>query len=113
VVPLAGRTGQWICLDFKALRIETTHYTLRTYDRGPNWAHLKSCVVEASDDGASWTEIDRCENNGDRGAVKTFAVAWSGSFRMIRLRQTDPNHRGNNHLVLCAFEVFGEVAEWQ
>jgi hypothetical protein len=45
--------------------------------------------------------------------VKTFAVARSGSFRRIRLRQTGPNHRGNNILNLSAFEVFGAVAGLQ
>jgi hypothetical protein len=49
--------GQWICLDFKTLTIEPTHYTI--------WElPLKSWVVEASDDGGSWMEIDRHENNG-------------------------------------------------
>jgi hypothetical protein len=69
-------------------------------------------VVEGSDDGASCTEIDRRENNSDLNGkltVKTFAVSQSGSFGRIRLRQTGPNHRGNNHLVLNSFEVFGAV----
>jgi hypothetical protein len=52
--------GQWICLDFKTLRIEPTHYTIRTGCEN----QLKSWAVEGSDDGASWTEIDRREDNG-------------------------------------------------
>jgi hypothetical protein len=43
--------GQWICLDFKTLKIEPMHYTIRSFD-------LKSWAVEGSDDGASWTKID-------------------------------------------------------
>jgi hypothetical protein len=69
--------AEWIGWDFKALRIEPTHYTIRTYWKWPNWSNLKSWAVEGSDDGASWTEIDRRENNSDlndRWAVKTFAV---------------------------------------
>jgi hypothetical protein len=105
--------SQWICWDFKTLRIEPTHYTIQTYGGGPNWSHLKSWAVEGSDDGSSWTEIHRRENNSDlngRRAVKTFAVSRAGSFRRICLRQTGPNHAGNNHLVLDAFELFGAVA---
>jgi hypothetical protein len=34
----------------------------------------------------------------------------SGSFGRIRLCQTGRNHRGNNRLVLSAFELFGAVA---
>jgi hypothetical protein len=105
--------GEWICWDFKALRIEPTHYTIRTWNAIPNSYHLKSWAVEGSDDGASWTEIDQRENNSDlndRLAVKTFAIARSESFRRIRLRQTGPNHTGDNYLVLNDFEVFGAVA---
>jgi hypothetical protein len=75
--------------------------------------HLKSWAVEGSDDGAMWTEIDRRENNidlNDKDALKMFAVARDVCFRMIRLRQTDPNHYDHNDLLLSAFEVFGAVA---
>jgi hypothetical protein len=108
--------GQCICLDFKTIRIEPMHYTVRTWNGDPNNSHLKSWAVEGSDDGASWTEIDRRENNGDlndKWAMKTFAVARSGSFRRIRLRQTGPNHSSHNYLVLTAFDVFGAVAGLQ
>jgi hypothetical protein len=82
-----NKPGQWICLDFKTLRIEPTHYTIRTYGWEPR--HPKSWAVEGSDDGALWTEIDRRKNNSDlndRRVVKTFAISRSGSFGRIRLR---------------------------
>jgi hypothetical protein len=111
-----NKPGQWICLDFKALRIESTHYTIQTSWMGPNHHHLKSWAVEGSGDGASWTEIDQRENNSDLNgeyAMKTFAVSHSGSFGRIRLRQTGPNHRGDNRLALSSFELFGAVAGLQ
>jgi hypothetical protein len=111
-----NQPNQWICFDFKALRIEPTHYTIRTFEYDSNHWHLKSWVVEGSGDGASWTEIDRRENNGDLNdawAVKTFAVSRSGSFGRIRLCQTGPNHRGNHYLFVGAFELFGAVAGLQ
>jgi hypothetical protein len=101
--------AEWICLDFKTLRIEPTHYTIQAGDR----VVLKSWAVEGSDDGALWTEIDRCENNSDlngRRAMKTFAFCRSRSFGRIRLLQTGPNHEANNQLVLRAVEFFGTVA---
>jgi hypothetical protein len=110
------KPGQWISWDFKALRIEPTHYTIQTYDGDPNYYHLKSWVVEGSDDGTSWTEIDRRKNNSNltaKLAVKTFAVVRSGSFCRIRLRQNGRNHSRNNCLILTAFEVFGAVAGLQ
>jgi hypothetical protein len=104
--------GQWICLDFKTLRIEPTHYTIRA---GYGF-YLKNWAVEGSDDGASWTGIDRRENNSDLSKawdMKTFTVSRSGSFERIRLCQTGPNHWSINQLVLSAFEVFGAVTGLQ
>jgi hypothetical protein len=107
-----NRPGQWIGWDFKAVRIKPTHYTILLSPYGPSNSHLKSWAVEGLENEAHWrdsrTEIDRRENNSDlnaSSAVKTFAVARSRSFRVIRLRQTDPNHCGNNFLNFCAFEV--------
>jgi hypothetical protein len=108
---------EWICWDFKILRIEPAHYTIQT---GPD-SHLKSWAVEGSDDGASWTEIDRGENKShlnegcgcdftDNRALVNFAVSRSGSFRMIRLRQIGPNHSGDDVLVLGCLQIFGAVA---
>jgi hypothetical protein len=105
--------GAWIDWDFKALRIEPTHYTIWAYVSGH---YLKNWAVDGSADGASWTEIDRRENNSDLNdeyAVETFAVARSGSFRMIRLLMTGPNHDGANYLFLRAFELFGAFAGLQ
>jgi hypothetical protein len=81
--------------------------------RGASWDNLKSWVVEDSGDRASRTEIDRHENNSDVNdawAVNTFAVVRSVSFRRIRSRHPSPNHRGENCLVLCGFDVIGSVA---
>jgi hypothetical protein len=107
-----NRPDQWICFDFKTVRTEPTHYTIRTHQYDPGYAHLKNWVVEGSDDAVSWTEIDRRENNSDINKawdVKMFAVSRSGSFKMIRLRQTGLNHRHSHRLVLRAFEVFGSI----
>jgi hypothetical protein len=109
---LEGRTGKWICWDFKGFRVEPTHYRLRASYSYP----LKSWAVDGSEDRASWTEIDRRENDSDINdhlAVKTFEVAESESFSAIRLRQTGPNHYSGNCLVLSAFEAFGVLARPQ
>jgi hypothetical protein len=77
---------------------------------------LKSWAFEGSEDGASWTELDPSENTSDFNApfaVKTFSVSRCRIFRRIRLRQTGPNHRGNNRVLFSAFEVFGAVAGLQ
>jgi hypothetical protein len=109
----ANEPNQSICFDFKTLRIEPTHYTIRTLNAGPNGSHLKNWVIEGSIDGTSWTEIDRHENNNDlnnRLALKTFAVSNVARFQMIQLRQIGLNHGSNNLLYFTAFEIFGSLS---
>jgi hypothetical protein len=108
----ANEPNQWICFDFKAMKIRPTHYSVRTCSGGPNTIHLKNWVIEGSADGTSWNEIDRRENNTDLNnsyAVKTFNVCRVDTFQMIRLRQIGLNHQNYNHLIFTAFELFGSL----
>jgi hypothetical protein len=104
--------GQWICWDFREMRVRPTHYTI--------WAAwLKSWVVEGSLDGESWTEIDRQTNNQDF----SFAVSNPAGCRFIRLTQTDGPHWKVRHgddeldlrpvdfLLFYAVEFFGTLSE--
>jgi hypothetical protein len=99
--------GQWICWDFRNLRVRPTHYTIKSFK-------LKSWVVESSL-GERWTEIDRKTDNEDFNAfgsrTASFAVSKSAECRFIRLRQTGEGHGGKDHLEIRAFEVFGTLLE--
>jgi hypothetical protein len=54
-----NESNQSIGYDFKELiRIIPTHYSIRSYHYGPNCHHLRSWVVEISNDGQRWTVID-------------------------------------------------------
>jgi hypothetical protein len=103
-----GEPGEWVCWDFRKMRVRPTHYTLRTPE-------LRSWVVEGSQDGESWTELDRQRNNQDfkTGAKQTssFAVSNSPECRFIRLTQTARNHLNSDHLFFCAVEFFGTLCE--
>jgi hypothetical protein len=106
--------GQWVCWDFREMRVRPTHYTIQA-------EYLKSWVVEGSLDGKSWTEIDRQTNNQDFNvyAWKTgsFAVSKPAECRFIRLRQTDKRYDGYKRpdgydiLELYAVEFFGTLSE--
>ena len=48
----------WICYDFKERRVIPTSYSVRPCYCGPGCSHLKSWVIEVSNGGSSWTEID-------------------------------------------------------
>jgi hypothetical protein len=108
----ANKSNQWICFDFKTMKIRPTHYSVRTHGGGPDFHHLKNWVIEGSADGTSWNEIDRHENNTDLNsslAVKTFSVCKVDTFRMIRLCQIGRNHGEQNYLIFTAFELFGSL----
>ena len=55
----------WLCYDFLGRRVIPTSYSVRSYSGGVGGSHLKSWVIEVSNDGYSWTQIDRRDNNND------------------------------------------------
>jgi hypothetical protein len=96
--------GQWVCWDFREMRVRPTHYTITA-------GGLTSWVVEGSLDGESWTEIDRQTNNQffTHWNTAPFAVSNPAECRFIRLTQTDKRHY--NELLLRAVEFFGTLSE--
>jgi hypothetical protein len=99
--------GQWVCWDFREMRVRPTYYTIWS-------AYLKSWVVEGSLDGKSWKEIDRQRNNQDfkhHWDVASFAVSKPAECRFIRLTQTDKRHDNYDSLFLRAVECFGTLSE--
>jgi hypothetical protein len=50
-----------LCSDFEDRRIVPAHYLIRAADDAPGWWHLKSWLVETSDDGENWRELDHKE----------------------------------------------------
>ena len=108
--------NSWLCFDFKDRRIIPTSYSIRSYNRESGCNHLKSWVVELSNDGSSWTEVDRRDNNYDlneKHVIRNFKLSRvpNESFRFIRLRQTGPNHWGMYWLKLTSWEIFGTLCE--
>jgi hypothetical protein len=100
---------QWVCWDFGRMRIRPTHYAVKAYE-------LKSWVVEGSQDGESWTELDRQtdkKNFKDRSHCHntSFAVSHPEQFRFVRLTQTEMNWSWVDFLNLFAVEFFGTLFE--
>jgi hypothetical protein len=95
---------QWICWDFRGMRIRPTHYAIWT-------RRLKSWIVEGSVDGESWTEIDRQQGSrafiGHLSTIASFPVSAPAEYRFIRLT----GHCMNDCLSLRAVEFFGALLE--
>ena len=102
--------NSWIAFDFKKIRVEISYYELQTYGNSAN-SHLKSWVLEVSNDEKNWHIVDT------RNDIDTLNAEWGkGIFkcserefgRYVRLRQTGPNHRNSNCLLLCSIEFYGQ-----
>lgn len=106
---------QTICYDFKGMRIRPTAYTLRSYYNKANVAHLKSWVIEVSNDMIDWTIIDKKEPNDDLNGpfyIKGYEIQTSVPLcRYIRLRRVGNTHWSSCNTCFCltGFEVFGEL----
>lgn len=109
--------GQWVCWDFHEMCVRLTHYTMEC-------VYTKSWVIEGSDDGDTWTEIDRQTDNEDfryswrktpNRNLAAFAIAIANQVecRFIRLTQTGKTHPPDpdDLLRICAVEFFGVLSE--
>ena len=110
--------NSWICYDFKGRRVTPTSYSIRSHGGGQGGEHLKSWVLEVSNDESegSWAVVDSREDNedlNDQYVTRNFSLGSppSGAFRFVRLRQTEKNHKGKDVLAICALELFGTLSE--
>jgi hypothetical protein len=104
----ANEPGQWICWDFRNMRVYPTHYTIRA-------GGLKSWIVEGSPDGERWTEIDRQTDSNEefngRESALSFRVSNPADCRFIRLILAGKNHYHDDILYLTALEFFGTLSD--
>lgn len=86
-----GLSLAWILFDFKDMRIELSNYTIESCSWSKNIGHIKSWVIEISDDNQSWSIIDQkddCPDLNDRDAVRTYEVQPNKFSRYVRFRHT-------------------------
>jgi hypothetical protein len=105
--------NQWICYDFKNMRVTITHYTIG----GVNMGNLKNWTVEGSRDGATWVELDRrmdephLQPASNHPLQVTFQVERVEQMRMVRIHQVGPNHAGKTTFWIDGLEFFGTIKE--
>jgi hypothetical protein len=105
----------WIYYDFYKMRFRPTHYSVRSYASvGPGGHHIRSWVLEWSNDAFTWTEVDRRENQeelNDKSVIRSFDVRACQLARFVRLRMIGRNWADDFVMTLSAFELFGELKE--
>jgi hypothetical protein len=103
--------GQWLRYDFKHRRVKLTHYSLRSRFNGFQGSNNpRDWVVEISDDGSTWTTVDRQSENDELNAqsvTKVFHMNPCPEARYVQLRQVGVAHSGKHFLVVSGFELFG------
>ena len=103
--------NSWICFDFKDKKVSLTEYILKS-DGSRGW-HLLQWVIEGSNDGRCWKELDRRNTQDLNGTYITKSYdcesAKGTSFRYLRLRQTGKNSGGKDQLNLSKIEFFGTL----
>jgi hypothetical protein len=109
--------SSWVCADVGAgRRVAVCQYALRHGVRC-NADSARSWELQGSNDGSSWTCIDRRVKDASLDgpfACHTWDIApgvWSGpgEYRFIRLLQTSYNSSHRHFLVLGGFEVYGDL----
>ena len=110
-----NESNSWVKFDFKERKVLLDSYTLISPEWEPNDFHLKSWILEVSNDDQNYIEIDRHEDcNLLNGSLyrETFEVSCSIPQRYIRLRQIGPNWCGFNNLVINSIEFSGYLYEF-
>ena len=102
----------WIYYDFNGRRVIPTSYSIRSAAEYKGF--LKSWAIDVSNDGYSWTEIDRRVNNNDLNAddaVAKFNISRPPreGFRFFRLRHFGEDKLGRHKFGIKALEIFGTL----
>ena len=103
--------GNWLELDFKNIKLKLTGYSLKTSNGPISQAHhIKNWILEGSQDGIEWNEIDRQENNNDLNGPNYqhyFPISDSDEeYQYIRIKSI-----GQSHYVVDQSPYFEEMNE--
>lgn len=108
----ANKPNSYVHIDFKDLQVCVSHYSIKTYACGPGYSHLKSWVLEGSNNKTTWTELSQINDDeqlNGKSKIATYECTRTGDFRHIRLRMTGPSHYGDDYLILTNIEFFGDL----
>lgn len=106
----------WIMYDFIEKKVRPNFYSIRSLENKAGDGHLRSWVVEGSNDNKDWVILDKrnnmkCMNNSL--AEFTFKIENSENsdefFRYLRLRSVGMNWQNDQFLALVALEYFGSL----
>lgn len=106
--------NQFIMFDFKNHPVVPKSYSIRSSHWGKDLSHLKSWVLEGSNNEIKWIKLDEQKNNSYlNGSNHTHNFSINNpnnqSYRYLKLVQTGLNWRNRNYLKLNCIEFFGDI----
>ena len=110
-------TNAWICFDFKDMSVCPIKYALKSrHDFGRGSDHLKSWVVEGSNDKSRWTVLDeRVDSEALNGAgyesvfKMNMKIDKTKYYRYLRVKATGPMVSGYNNMTVASIEFYGSL----
>lgn len=111
--------GATVCFDFKNKSIQLTSYSIQSLNRSENGVHLKNWVMEVSNDGKKWIEIDRHQNDSRLNGPNFKSVfiinkPQTDFYRFVRLRQIGQSWyecSNHNYFAIAFIEFYGKLKE--
>ncbi|KAK8854361.1 hypothetical protein M9Y10_016921 [Tritrichomonas musculus] len=101
-----------VLFDFKDSVIQLKSYSIESSRNGQNGYHLRSWVVEVSNDKSNWKVVDSHENDSafQNSSIATFITKDDEEFyRYIRFRQTDKSWANSYDFVFYFVEFYGSL----
>lgn len=108
-----SQDDSWVCFDFKNKKVKITNYSIKSHKRDKDRHHLRSWILEISNDGDSWTTIDEhndCQTLNGNFITGTFGVKPNDFSRYVRLHQT-ATPWGGHDLWFHYLEFYGYLQE--
>lgn len=105
---------QFLIFDFGERSITVTQYSLRTWSGGAGGYHTANWLLEGSNDGKLWIELDRKINNNDLNGwyeQAIFRTYRQMKCRYLKIIQAGKNHHGDEYMVFTKIEFFGTLFE--
>lgn len=106
-----GCSFAWILFDFKNMQVELSNYSIQSCSWSKNIGHIKSWVIEISDDKETWKTIDEhtnCQDLNGPSIVKTYSIQEKKFTRYIRFRHTEECWDGGTY-GFNAIEFYGRL----
>lgn len=109
--------GAVVCFDFKDKFVNLSKYQIQTSMKEKSTTHLKNWVIEVSEDGSNWFEIDRRKNDESLNEPRKSNVfdvqnPNNNFYRYLRLRQIGTSHyncENCNIFSISRFDFYGQI----